>query len=81
MYGLPLSQSDQRILSVFQSVCNNTKYFMIDSTDTSRSAVFTSYFGIFHDQTHNKDGTYLFRVFLAVKTALPEECADWLFKI
>ena len=29
----------------------------------------------------NKYGTRLFRAFLAVKTALPEVCADWLFKI
>ena len=27
MYGLPLSQSDQRIRSVFQSVYNNALYF------------------------------------------------------
>ena len=29
MYGLPLSQSDQRTRSVFLSVYNNEKYFTI----------------------------------------------------
>ena len=52
-----------------------------ESASTSDGAVLTSYFAIFRDQTRNKYGAYLFRVFLVVKIALPEVCADWLLKI
>ena len=59
----------------------HSKCFMIDlfksqSASTSGSAVFISCFAIFHDQTHNRYGAYLFRLLLAVQTALPEVCTD-----
>ena len=42
---------------------------------------FSRFFAIFRGQTHNKYGAYLFRAFLLTKTALPEVCADRLFKM
>ena len=53
--------------------------FNSQSASISGSAVLTSYFAIFRDQTHNKYGVYLFRAFQNVKTALAEVCVDWLF--
>ena len=46
--------------------------FNSKSVGTSGSAVFTSYFAIFRDQTRNKYGAYLFSMSLAVKTVLLE---------
>ena len=43
--------------------------FSNQSASTSGSAVFTSYFAIFCGETHNKYDAYLFRTFLAEKTA------------
>ena len=43
---------------------------MVDSTANQRAL---------RDQTLNKYCAYLFRAFLALKTALPDVCVDWLF--
>ena len=40
MYGLPLSQSDQRIRSVFQSVYNNCTYVFFFNTGLKTEGIY-----------------------------------------
>ena len=54
MYGLPLSQSDQRMLSLFQSIYSNSFSLSIFLSPCKNKVFRYVFFPDIHDNTHGK---------------------------